>query len=84
MEPVLNHIAILEQKRKLCEKEIEELRGYIHRFSFPQADEIYTCIGVCVNSNLFRGVLHPSPTRDIIVGGAKRGKFVSRLSLIHI
>lgn len=71
-------LSAMEKKRILCEDKIAELIRHIQKYPLLQEESPLTCIGVCTNSNLFRGVYHPSPMHDLIVGGTKRGRFIQQ------
>lgn len=62
-----------EEKRQLCKNKISQLIAYINGYRQVEYAQL-KCSYVCINSNMFRGYLHPSPVVDLIVGNISRGR----------
>ena len=54
---------------------VSQLIAYIQDHRYVDAAQL-KCSYVCVNSNMFRGYLHPSPVIDLIVGNIRRGRML--------
>ena len=63
------------EKRQLCMNKVSQLIAYINGHKYVDISQL-KCSYVCVNSNMFRGCLHPSPVADLIVGNLRRGKLL--------
>ena len=62
-----------QEKRQLCLNKLSQLKAYIKDYKYVDIEQL-KCMFVCVNSNMFRGCLHPSPVADLIVGNISRGR----------
>ena len=61
-----------QEKRQSCTSKVFQLIAYKKDHRLVETAQL-SCSFVSVNSNMFRGCLHPSPVADLIVGGLRRG-----------
>lgn len=61
------------EKEQSCINKISQLIEYKKIYQYIDTEQL-KCSYVCVNSNMFRGCLHPSPVADLIVGKIRRGR----------
>ena len=64
-----------QEKRQLCMDKVSQLVAYAKDYRCVDVAQL-KCSYVCVNSNMFRGYLHPSPVTDLIVGNIRRGRML--------